>query len=82
MVSGTALITFLMKCSPGATEKEDVAPSENAISLYVDDPDDAATRYPLFCLNFILSYGRSLVEILCRSFISYDIATRLKNNEN
>ncbi|KAL5268466.1 hypothetical protein ACHWQZ_G002364 [Mnemiopsis leidyi] len=47
--SGTTQRAFGMnfsanyKIDKGATEKEDVAPSENAISLYVDDPDDAAT---------------------------------------
>ena len=41
-------IIFMMIINPnsslGAADKEEVAPSENAISLYVDDPDDAATR--------------------------------------
>ena len=53
-VSGTSVaenhihIIFMINIKPdsssGAADKEEVAPSENAISLYVDDPDDAATR--------------------------------------
>ena len=38
------MINIKPNSSLGAADKEEVAPSENAISLYVDDPDDAATR--------------------------------------